>query len=365
MFFPSILDRRFWKIAVALLAFATTGAAEEYRSWKSPDGREIRAKLENHDLDRGSVKLQLEQGRTVELKYNQLSEGDVAYLEGLAQESGQEILRTWTSNDGTKIVARQIAYDEKTGTVTLRREDGREFNLSPERLSEEDRARVSARAAAMREAREKAMAAVAALLDKTIRYQTATAEPRTYHVYYPPSYSPEKPSPMLLIFSPGGGGGGMIGNFKANASKHGWVLVGVDGPKNGQDTTIGSKMVADMLPEIEKTVAFHDPQQLYTSGLSGGAIRAFMTVSEHDRPWKGVISLGGWLGPNPETIKLPRGLAVAWVNGDSDRGANSYVERDTALVPGKCRLFAFPGGHVIGPAEVLEEAMLWVKENAK
>ena len=352
-------------LALVLWVSPMAASGEEYRTWKSPDGREIRAKMETHDLDRGTVRLQLEQGRSVELKYSQLSADDVAYLEGLAQQNGQEIMRTWTSSDGTKIVARQIAHDENTGTVTLRREDGREFTLAPERLSEEDRARVAARAAVVREAREKARAAVTALLGKTIRYQTATPEPRTYHVYYPPAYSAEKPAPMMLIFSPSGGGGGMIRNFQEPASKHGWVLVGVDGPKNGQDNTIGSKMVADMLPEIDKTVAFHDPQQLYTSGLSGGAIRAFMTVAEHDRPWKGVISLGGWLGPEPQNIKLPRGLAVAWVNGDSDRGANSYVDRDTKLVPGKCRLFPFPGGHVIGPTEVLEEAMLWVKENAR
>lgn len=344
---------------------AAAASAEEYRTWKSPEGRQIRASMENHDIDRGIVRLQLEQGRSVELKYSQLSADDVEYLAGLARAGGQEIMRTWTSTDGTKIVARQIAHDENTGTVTLRREDGREFTLSPERLSKEDRARVNANAAVVREARKKAIEAVAKLLDKSIRYQTTTAEPQTYHVYYPPSYSPEKPAPMLLLFSPGGGGGGMIGNFKEPASKHGWVLVGVDGPKNGQDSAIGSRMVAEMLPEIEKTVAFHDPQQLYTSGMSGGAIRAFMTVSEHDRPWKGVISLGGWLGRNPTNIKLPRGLAVAWVNGDSDNGANTYVERDTGLVPGKSRLFAFPGGHVIGPANVLEEAMLWVKKNAR
>ncbi|MCX6864894.1 MAG: hypothetical protein NTV46_01505 [Verrucomicrobia bacterium] len=81
-----------------------------------------------------------------------------------------------------------------TGAVTLRREDGREFTLSPERLSEEDRARVNANAAVVREARKKAIEAVAKLLDKPIRYQTTTAEPQTYHVYYPPSYSPEKPA---------------------------------------------------------------------------------------------------------------------------------------------------------------------------
>lgn len=354
-----------WLFAGAIWMCAAAAPADEFRNWKSPDGREIRAKLEKHDLDRGTVRLRLEQGRDVDLKYNQLSDDDVEFLAGLARENGEEIMRTWTSSDGTKIVARMVAHNEDSGDVTLRREDGREFVLPPERLAEEDRALVETRAAALREAREKAMAEIEALRDKTIRYQTASAEPQTYHVYYPPAYSPTKPAPILLLFSPGGGGGGMIPNFKEPASKHGWILVGVDGPKNGQDIAIGSKMVAEMLPDIEKTVAFHDPQQLYTSGMSGGAIRAFITVSEHDRPWKGVISLGGWLGPHPDTIKLPRGLAVAWVNGDSDRGANSYIARDTALVPGKSRLFAFPGGHVIGPAEVLEEAMIWVRENSR
>jgi len=353
-------------LILALFSFSGPAMADaEYRSWRSPDGREIRAKLEQHDLDRGQVRLRLEQGRDVELGYGQLSDADVEFLAELARRDGQEIIRTWTSGDGAEILARWINPGEDADSVTLRRADGREFKLAPDRLCEADRAHIAERAGAIREAREKAMAEVAKLAGNTIRYQTTTEEPRTYHVFYPPAYSPLKPSPMLLLFSPGGGGGGMIRNFKEPATKLGWVVVGCDGPKNGQPTEIGSKMVADMLPDIEKTVAYHDPQQLYVSGLSGGAIRAFMTVSEHDRPWKGVISLGGWMGNNPENLKLPRGMAVAWVNGDQDRGANSYVTRDSALVKGKSKLFPFPGGHVIGPADVLEQAMIWVRENAR
>ena len=353
-------------LVFAAFSFVNPATAEtEYRSWSSPDGREIRAKLEHHDLDSGTVRLRLEQGRDVELGYGQLSDADVGFLAELAHRDGEEIIRAWTSSEGTEILARWINPGGEFDTVTLRRVDGLEFDLVPDRLSDVDRAHIAERAEAIREAREKAMAEVAELAGKTIRYQTATDEPRTYHVFYPPTYSPLKPSPMLLLFSPGGGTRGMIRNFTEPATKLGWVVVGCDGPRNGQAMEIGSKMVADMLPEIEKTVAFHDSQQLYVSGFSGGAIRAFRTVSEHDRPWKGVISLGGWMGRNPENLKLSRGLAVAWVNGDKDRGANTYVSRDSALVKGKTKLFDFPGGHVIGPSDVLEQAMIWVRENGR
>lgn len=348
-------------LALWFLLFNTSLAEDDFQIWTAPDGRQIQATLEAHDLDQGVVKLHTDQGREVELSYSQLSQADVERLTAQVHELGEDIMREWTSSDGTKIMARLVAYHEDTGQITLRRQDGREFTVAPDRFANHDREHIANHAAILREAREKALAEIEPLLDKTIRYQVEAEETRTFHVYYPPAYSPDARLPILLLFSPGGGGGGMIRNFREPAKELGWILVGVDGPRNNQALEIGDRMVADMMPEIQKTVAYHDPEHWYASGLSGGAIRAFQTVTQHDLPWKGVISLGGWMGRNPDSITLPKGIAVAWVNGDEDRNANAYVSRDSGLVPGETKLFPFPGGHVIGPADVLGEAMAWVR----
>ena len=59
-------------------------------------------------------------------------------------------------------------------------------------------------------------------------------------------------------------------------------------------------------------------------------------------------------------------MAVAWVNGDDDKGANSWagteeevLERADAVV----KNFRFAGGHVVAPPPVALEAMQWLKDN--
>jgi hypothetical protein len=353
-------------ICAILLSFGMALADNEPRQWTSADGRKLEASLIRHDIDKGEVALRLtSNSKDVRLKLEQLGEDDVVFLAELARKEGQEIIRNWTSSDGKSIRALMISHEEKTGVVRLRRADGKEFDLPVDRLSEDDRKMVEERAAAIHAARAILLEEAAKVAGTRVKHQVKSAEPCSFEVYYPPSYSPDKLAPMMLLFSAGGQGAALIENYKQPAEKLGWVLVGCNGPRNGQDLAIGSKMVADMFPEIEKTVTFHDPKKLFATGISGGATRAFQTVAEHDRPWKGVISLGGWLGRNPELIKLPKNMSVAWVNGDQDSGANSYVARDGSLVSkesGKSKLFPFPGGHVIGPSDVLEKAMVWVME---
>ena len=356
-------------IGILCALLLSSGMAQEEsspREWTSTDGRKLEAKLIRHDIDKGQIHLRLtSNSRDVILPLDKLSETDVAFLAELARKDGQEIIRNWTSSDGKSIRARMISHDDNKGLVRLRRADGKEFDLPLDRLSDEDRTMVEERAAAIRAARAVLVEEAAKVAGKRVKHQIKSTEPCSFEVYYPPSYSPDKLAPMMLLFSAGGQGAALIENYKQPAEKMGWVLVGCNGPKNGQDLAIGSKMVADMFPEIEKTVTFHDPKKMFTTGISGGATRAFMTVAEHDRPWKGVISLGGWLGRNPESIKLPKNMSVAWVNGDQDNGANSYVGRDGAIVSkasGKSKLFPFPGGHVIGPSDVLEKAMIWAIE---
>ena len=67
-------------------------------------------------------------------------------------------------------------------------------------------------------------------------------------------------------------------------------------------------------------------------------------------------------------LKYARRMAVAWVNGANDKAANGWVEADSAVLKKrgcKTKLFQFPGGHVVGPPEVLTEAMQWVAENSR
>ncbi len=366
-------SRPWWYLATAILLCAaapTPHAADDpdlhaMRTWRDIEGREIQARFLSHEYDTGTVSLFLPDGAKADLPLLRLSEADREFLASLAEKEGEEIIREWTSSDGTTIQARLVRHDEDAGTVTIRRDDRREFTLQTERLSDDDQAMLEARAAAIRERHKQMLAEAAALAGQSRRFETSTEETRSFHVYFPSTYSPDSPAPMLILFSPGGNGASMMNALREAGEEMGWIIVGCDGPRNGQAINIGSAMVADMLPEIERVAAFHDPGRLYTGGFSGGAIRAFHTVVEHERSWSGVLSLGGWMGRDPESFEIPEGLSVAWVNGDTDSNATHYVERDSRIIRkanGETRFFEFPGGHVIAPAETLVDVLRWFDE---
>jgi len=273
--------------------------------------------------------------------------------------------RTWTAADGRKIKAELVSYDIAVAKIVIKNKRG-EFTLPFTKLSEEDQTFIRKLAGEEKEEREAAKKAAAERAGKTTKEVTDAGN--SYHVYYPTSYDVAKKPPLLILFSAGGNGSGILENFRQGADALGWVLVGCDQLKNGMDNEEGNKIFSDQLAHIEKRVD-HDPDLLYMGGMSGGALRSFLNSTRFDRPWKGIISCGGWLGGTVNyDLDYPKKMAVAMVNGDGDKNANSHVPGDTqVLEKRRCKVeyITFPGGHVIGPPEIIEKAMKWVEENTR
>jgi len=276
--------------------------------------------------------------------------------------------REWESSDGRKITAELIDYDAASGKFKIRRTDGSEFSLTRDQVSPGDREFLEAHAISVAEAAARAAEQAAAAAGNTVRHPVPGDPETAFHVYHPTSYKPPAKLPMLILFSPGGDGAGILGAFREAAEELGWIVVGCDHLRNGMDNREGIEVFTRMLPLIEAATPGHDPEKLYLGGFSGGASRAFNFTIDFDRPWKGVISCGGWLGREPRSNDYPRNMAVVFVNGDDDNGANSYVDRDTQIFKrrrGKVNTFTFPGGHVIAPTRDLVEAMKWVAQESR
>lgn len=83
----------------------------------------------------------------------------------------------------------------------------------------------------------------------------------------------------------------------------------------------------------------------------------------------GILAFGGWMGgaEYQKNYSFPKGMAVAMVNGDSDKGANGWIESDSkVLKKEKCEVesFHFPGGHSMAPPDVIDEAIAWILEQS-
>lgn len=286
-----------------------------------------------------------------------------ALILGLHTLASPLLARTWTSAEGKSLEAELIDYDAAAGTVKIKRKDGKEFTLKKATLSEADITHLDELEAAKQEALEAVKAKAESLAGKTTSHASSGEHAVPFHVHFPKSYDGSKKLPMLILFSPGGNGKGMVDKFKDAAESMEWVLVGCDKFKNGMEEDLGDLMFTELLPDIEKTVE-HDPEYLYLGGFSGGGMRSFDYSAKFERPWKGIISCGGWLGgPDNSDQDYANKMAVAMVNGDGDKAANSWVDKDTAILEDhKCKIkkFEFPGGHAIAPTEVLLDAMKWI-----
>ena len=270
--------------------------------------------------------------------------------------------RTWTSSDGRTLRAELLSYNIEAERVTIKTSANKEFTLPFDKISEEDRAYLRELAEKEKAKLEELKKAAAEKAGKSVKETTDAGN--SFHVYYPQSYSLEKKPSVLILFSPGGGGAGIMRNFKQGADKLGWVLVGCDNLKNGQDWDEGKVIFNDLLAAIEERV---DPGRLYVGGMSGGAMRAYLYTAVIERPWKGVIACGGWLGGGKNhELKFTKKMAVAIVNGDTDKNANLYIESTKKVFErrgGKVEVIMFPGGHTVGPPDVIEKAMTFVHEN--
>jgi poly(3-hydroxybutyrate) depolymerase len=194
----------------------------------------------------------------------------------------------------------------------------------------------------------------------------------TYHVYVPTTFTAAKPPPIAIVFSPGGSGSGMMGQLKASAEKAGWLVVGCDKLKNSMEKEgVKGKEEEDMEDEVLNDIFLSIPCQtnrVYLGGMSGGALRAYWISSRRKESFAGILAYGGWLGGQEKQNKLKccKGMAVAIINGESDKNANTWVAGDSAALRRRnCRIknFPFPGGHVVAPTEITDKVIAWMEED--
>lgn len=288
--------------------------------------------------------------------------------------------RTWSVRQGQTLEAEFVKVEK--GLVWLQTVDGKQMSVSFNALIDEDQTLVKKlyeegqeKAAAERAAREEVAAAAEkerhdAILAKwkpgqVSSHVTTNKTQTSYHVYIPTSFNPDTPPPLIYAFSPGGNGRGQLNAMKASAEKYGWIVVGCDKLSNSMKESAAIPIEDEIIAEVKASVPY-DPKRIYLSGMSGGALRCYIITGRRtDIKFAGVLAFGGWLGGKDfqDKVGFTKGMSVAIINGDNDKGANCWVEADKAAIKKhRCNLkqFTFPGGHVMAPPEVINEAIEWI-----
>jgi len=182
---------------------------------------------------------------------------------------------------------------------------------------------------------------------------------KSYSLYLPSNYSPEKKFPLILAFDPQGSGNLPVEKYHALAEKYGYILMGSNNSKNGLPMNETEAIISSLFEEISTRYSV-DTSRIYLMGFSGGA-RIASLVALYAGGIRGVIGCGaGFPGGNqPGRFRFDYiGLA-----GNADFNMNELVTLDEQLEQQGFRhaLIIFEGRHEWPAKEIMRDAFIWTE----
>ncbi len=275
-------------------------------------------------------------------------------------------LDNWTrAKDEKSIEAYFVSFNSKTNQVTLKMKNGQSHTIELSVLIPKHQTR----------AKELHM--------KMVHKEKETGKPKIestalkeaggemVHIYKPVNHMrnlpTNRPPPILFLYSPSGKSLNIVKRLKPAAEELGWILVGVDAYSNSKVKRNRSKVMQNTKATFnwaKENLSF-DSNKIVFGGMSGGGWWSYQSASEVTNKTAGIIAFGGWMS-KMYNQKYSRRMAVAIVNGDKDKGALLYEEKDSDFLKKKARaevkVFHFPGGHVLAPSDIALKAARWIHE---
>ncbi len=175
-----------------------------------------------------------------------------------------------------------------------------------------------------------------------------------YACYIPQNYDPEKATPVLMNFSPGGNGQPLSPKL---SEETGWLMVGLTESKNGPVRAPNYENRDAVLFDLRRRFNV-DAKHVYFSGFSGGARCASESSLQFPGVCAGLILIGASYGAGPPPNEIP----IFFITGEKDMNRKE-VEAAYAAAQKAGRSTSFvlhPGGHEWGRAEDQEAAIRWL-----
>ena len=271
-------------------------------------------------------------------------------------------VRTWTLEDGSSLYAELVNYDDEADRVHLRIREKEDAFRQLADFSPIDQAWL----VEWLEIGERLNAKLEEIPGTYTHYNwQGELGSYDFYVYEPSSVVGSSTRPLMILFSPGKNGRRFLLRHIDAAEATGMVIVTLDRFGNTRDVEsweAQKHQFFELFPQIERTVP-HNPSRLFAGGTSGGALQAFRKTWQVARPWAGVYSNGGWLGPTDDLEPSYPALRVAVVNGNNDRAANHYLPRDQKILQDNgstVSVISFEGAHQVPPPETMTKAWDWL-----
>jgi len=189
---------------------------------------------------------------------------------------------------------------------------------------------------------------------KVIDAVICTGDASQSFALYIPAKSSKEPMPIVYCFDPHGAGSLPVKKYKTLADTYGFILVGSNNSKNGNDWSRTQAIWATLLDNTKKRLSFN-ANRMYACGFSGGAKVAGF-VAMNDPEIKGVIANGAGLPDGTPAGNF--NFSFTAIAGEGDMNMTELVAITNALdkTGTKHRIIFFNGKHEWAPEQTMNIA---------
>jgi hypothetical protein len=185
----------------------------------------------------------------------------------------------------------------------------------------------------------------------------------SYAIYLPKAYTANSKLPIIICFDPQGDGKKPLELYKNLAEKYGYILMGSNNSKNGNDWKTSETIAEKLLAEVR--VHLHtSTERIYLMGFSGGA-RIANAITLENGAIAGVICCGAVVPAQSSNIGRSNYTLVTLIGSRDFNYVESkkYCAVELAGHQIKNVVIDFDGKHEWSPESVMDEAFWWMELN--
>ncbi|MBO9201613.1 MULTISPECIES: hypothetical protein [Niastella] len=184
---------------------------------------------------------------------------------------------------------------------------------------------------------------------------------QTYAVYIP-STGGKKALTVIYFFDPHASGSLPLNKYKALADKYGFLLIGSNNSKNGNDWNVTDAIWQILEDDTRKRFNIN-AERIYTAGFSGGAKAAGFAALNHPEI-KGVIANGAGLPDGADASNYA--FSFTGITGEGDMNMTELVAISSELnkTTTPHRLLFFNGKHEWAPEKTMDIAFAGLQFDA-
>jgi len=197
---------------------------------------------------------------------------------------------------------------------------------------------------------------------KTIDPVICRSDPSQSYALYIPEKGNQGALPVIYLFDPHGAGALPLNKYRSLADVYGFILVGSNNSKNGNDWTVTAGICQHLFDDTKGRLKI-DSNRIYTGGFSGGAKVAGYAALQRPEV-KGVIANGAGLPDGTPVGDFNFGFTA--IVGEGDMNMTDLVAFSKELDNTRTRhhLILFDGKHEWAPVNSMDMAFAGLQFDA-